>query len=164
MSERIGVALVGAGRIGLVHLNNILANQRFDLLYVVDAVETAAKAAAAKSTHAKPILTVDEALSDPKVKAIVICTPTAQHKEVIIKAARAKKAIMCEKPISLKVEEIASATTNARKKESLCCAVTKEDLIQASENYKRLAETEELELFKSSRLHQETTQCLLLLT
>jgi predicted dehydrogenase len=39
MSERIGVALIGAGRIGLVHLNNILANQRFDLLYVVDAVE-----------------------------------------------------------------------------------------------------------------------------
>jgi hypothetical protein len=38
--ERIGVALFGAGRIGLVHLNNILANQRFDLLYVVDAVET----------------------------------------------------------------------------------------------------------------------------
>jgi myo-inositol 2-dehydrogenase/D-chiro-inositol 1-dehydrogenase len=106
MSERIGVALIGAGRIGLVHLNNVLANQRFDLLYVVDAVEAAAKAAAAKSPHAKPILTPDEALNDPRVKAIVVCTPTAQHKEVIIKAARAKKAIMCEKPISLKVEEI----------------------------------------------------------
>jgi len=106
MSGRIGVALVGAGRIGVVHLNNILANQRFDLLYVVDAVEAAAKAGAAKSAHAKGITTVDEAINDPHVQAIVICTPTAQHRDIIVKAANAKKHIMCEKPISLKIEEI----------------------------------------------------------
>jgi len=115
MEGRIGVVLVGAGRIGVVHLNNILANQRFDLLYVVDAVETAAKNAAARSPHAKAITTIDEALSDPKVVAVVICTPTAQHRDLIVKSVRAKKAVMCEKPISLNINEIDECYAEAKK-------------------------------------------------
>jgi len=115
MSGRIGVAIIGAGRIGVVHLNNILSNQRFDLLYVVDAVEAVAKAGAAKSPHAKAITTVDEAIQDPKVQAIVICTPTAQHRDIIVKAAHAKKHIMCEKPISLKIDEIDECYNECKK-------------------------------------------------
>jgi predicted dehydrogenase len=34
--ERLGVALIGSGRIGAVHLRNILASPRLDLRYVVD--------------------------------------------------------------------------------------------------------------------------------
>jgi len=49
---------------------------------------------------------VDVALKDPRVKAVVVCTPTADHKDIILASIRAGKAVMCEKPISLKVEEI----------------------------------------------------------
>jgi len=115
MEGRIQIALVGAGRIGVVHGNNILANQRFDLRYVVDAVEANAKNVASKAPNAKVLSSIDEALADPNLKAVVICTPTAQHKELIIKSLRAKKAVMCEKPISLKVEEIDECYNEAKK-------------------------------------------------
>jgi len=115
MEGRIGVALVGAGRIGVVHLNNILANQRFDLLYVVDAVEAAAKSAVTRTPHAKAVTTIDEVIADPKVQAVVICTPTAQHRDVIVKSVRAKKSVMCEKPISLNINEIDECYNEAKK-------------------------------------------------
>jgi len=115
---RIPVALVGAGRIGVVHLNNILANQRFDLRYVVDADQKAAQNGASRSPRAKAITTIDEALADPELKAIVICTPTAQHREIILKSVKAKKAIMCEKPISLKLEEIDECYNEAKKNDT----------------------------------------------
>jgi myo-inositol 2-dehydrogenase/D-chiro-inositol 1-dehydrogenase len=112
---RIGVCLVGSGRIGVVHLNNILANQRFQLKYVVDVDLSSAQRAAAKSPSAKATNNFDEVLSDPTVQGIVVCTPTADHREVILKSVRAGKAIMCEKPISLKLEEIDECYNEARK-------------------------------------------------
>jgi len=116
MSEgRIGIVLIGAGRIGMVHLNNILANQRFELKYVVDADEKAAKNAASKSTTAKSLTSVDVALADSTVACVLICTPTAEHREIILKAIHAGKAIMCEKPISLKVGELDECYNEAKK-------------------------------------------------
>jgi myo-inositol 2-dehydrogenase/D-chiro-inositol 1-dehydrogenase len=112
---RIPVVLVGSGRIGVVHLHNILANQRFHLKYVVDADEKAAHNAAAKSPSAKPLTTIDEALNDKEVKGVVICTPTAAHREIILKSLRAGKAVMCEKPISLNINEIDECYNEAKK-------------------------------------------------
>jgi len=112
---RIPVCLVGSGRIGVVHLQNILANQRFDLRYVVDAVEKAAQAAAAKAPNAKALTTIDEALNDKELKGVVICTPTAAHRELILKSLRAGKAVMCEKPISLNINEIDECYAEAKK-------------------------------------------------
>jgi inositol 2-dehydrogenase len=44
-----------------------------------------------------------EAIQDPAVEAVVIVTPTGTHAELIEAAARARKAIFCEKPIALDV-------------------------------------------------------------
>jgi len=104
--DRIGVCLVGSGRIGAVHLKNILANQRLELRYVVDVDTKAAQAAASQAANCKPLSSIDEALKDPAVKGVVICTPTAAHKDVIIASLRAKRPVMCEKPISLVIKEI----------------------------------------------------------
>jgi len=115
MSDRIGVVLVGAGRIGLVHLANTVANQRFDLKYVVDADSAAAQRAVSKTPHAKALTTIDEALADKTVQGVIICTPTAQHKDIIIQSVRAGKAVMCEKPISLNLSEIDECYNEAKK-------------------------------------------------
>jgi len=112
---RISVCLVGAGRIGAVHLHNILANQRFDLRYVVDADEKTANNAAAKSPNAKALPSIDEALADKNLQGVVICTPTAAHRELILKALRAGKAVMCEKPISLNIKEIDECYQESKK-------------------------------------------------
>jgi len=57
----------------------------------------------------------DPTKKDSRVKAIVVCTPTADHKDIILAAVRAGKAVMCEKPISLKVPEIDECYLEAQK-------------------------------------------------
>ena len=45
-------------------------------------------------------------INDPDVEAVVICSPTDQHADQIMAAAKAGKMIFCEKPISLNIEII----------------------------------------------------------
>ena len=69
---RLGVALVGSGRIGVVHMNNILSNQRFTLKYVVDVDLASAQRAAAKSPSAKPTVRI---LHFSSLLTIFFCSP-----------------------------------------------------------------------------------------
>lgn len=78
ITDRFPVCLVGCGRIGKVHLRNILANPRLTLRYVVDVDANAAQASASQATNCKALSTIDEALADKELKGVVICTPTAQ--------------------------------------------------------------------------------------
>ncbi len=98
---RFGV--LGAGRIGKVHASTIANSSRASVAYVADALPDAAAALAA-SVGARTA-SVDEIIASD-VDAILIATPTDTHAELIEKAARAGKAILCEKPVSLSVERI----------------------------------------------------------
>jgi myo-inositol 2-dehydrogenase/D-chiro-inositol 1-dehydrogenase len=95
--------ILGAGRIGKVHAATIANSSRASVAYVADALPDAAAALAA-SVGAKTA-SVDEIIASD-VDAILIATPTDTHADLIEKAARAKKAILCEKPVSLSVERI----------------------------------------------------------
>jgi len=92
--------LVGAGFIGPVHAANIAARGDAKLGWVVDLDEQAGRALAAKH-GAKATAKLDEALADPAVGAVLICTPPRTHAAIIERAARAGKAIFCEKPVDL---------------------------------------------------------------
>jgi myo-inositol 2-dehydrogenase/D-chiro-inositol 1-dehydrogenase len=114
--SRIGVALVGTGRIGTVHFNNIVANLRLQLLYVVDIDVQRAKEYANKvGPDCQFSNSLDAALKDTNVKGVVICAPTGEHRDLVIASVRAGKAVMCEKPISLKIEEIDECYKEAEK-------------------------------------------------
>ncbi|WP_055049613.1 inositol 2-dehydrogenase [Devosia sp. A16] len=95
--------ILGAGRIGKVHAGTIANSSRASVAYVADAVPEAA-ASLAVSVGAK-VATIDEILASD-VEAILIATPTDTHADLIEQAARAGKAILCEKPVSLSVERI----------------------------------------------------------
>jgi myo-inositol 2-dehydrogenase / D-chiro-inositol 1-dehydrogenase len=99
---RFGV--LGAGRIGKVHAGTIARSGRADVAYVADAIPEAAKSLA-EQVNAKAA-GVDEIISSKDVDAILICTPTDTHADLIEKSARAGKAVLCEKPVSLSVERI----------------------------------------------------------
>jgi myo-inositol 2-dehydrogenase/D-chiro-inositol 1-dehydrogenase len=104
MSIRFG--LLGAGRIGKVHAKAIGGNPDARLVAVADSVEAAASAIAA--AYGADIRTIDAIEVSKDIDAVVICTPTDTHAELIERFARAGKAIFCEKPIDLDITRVTS--------------------------------------------------------
>lgn len=95
------LALLGAGRIGKVHAKAIAEDKRAKLVAVADAFADAANAIAAQTGCA--VKTIEEIEADKDIDAVIICTPTNTHADLIERFAKAGKAIFCEKPIDLDV-------------------------------------------------------------
>lgn len=102
MTLKIG--LLGAGRIGKIHGTNVAAHPRARLVAVADASAEAAAALAA-ATGAKTA-SIQAILADKSIDAVVICTPTDMHADLIEQAAKARKAVFCEKPVDLNSDRI----------------------------------------------------------
>lgn len=100
----IEFAQFGAGRIGRIHAAAIAASGKARLRYVVD-VNAKAAAELAASYGAKAVDT-KTAMSDPKVGAVLIASSTDTHADLTIAAAKAGKAIFCEKPIDLSLARV----------------------------------------------------------
>ena len=96
----IGFCLVGGGFIGPLHAANIAAHPGARLAWVVDLDLPVATRLASKHA-AKATSNLDEALADPAVGTVMICTPPRTHAAIIERAARAGKAVFCEKPVDL---------------------------------------------------------------
>lgn len=104
------VGLIGAGRIGRLHADNIVRHiPEAAVVAVADIAIEAAQALAA--AYGIPYVTQDywEIVNDPKIEAVLICTSTNTHAEIIKAAAAAKKHIFCEKPLALNLSEIDEA-------------------------------------------------------
>ena len=97
--------LVGGGFIGPLHAANIAAHPAARLAWVVDLDATAAGNLATKY-GARPTASLEAALADPAVGAVMICTPPRTHAAIIERAARAGKAVFCEKPVDLDIGRV----------------------------------------------------------
>lgn len=107
------LALLGAGRIGKVHARAIAQDKRAKLVAVVDAMTDAAKAIA-DSTGCK-VSTIEAVEADRDIDAVIICTPTNTHADLIERFAKAGKAIFCEKPIDLDVDRAKACVETVRR-------------------------------------------------
>lgn len=105
MTTPVRVALIGAGRIGSRHAQNLAHDiAEAELAVIADAIPTAAQHAA--ETVGLERWTADTAsvIDDPAIDAVAIASSTSTHAPLIIAAAKAGKAIFCEKPIALDLE------------------------------------------------------------
>ncbi|RLF22996.1 MAG: inositol 2-dehydrogenase [Thermoprotei archaeon] len=103
------------GRIGRIHAEIFRSKvDKARLVAVVDVNEALAKAEAER-LGVKWYTDYDKALEDPEVDAVVICTPTYLHKEMVVKAAEAGKHILCEKPLTVRSEESKECVAKAEK-------------------------------------------------
>jgi myo-inositol 2-dehydrogenase/D-chiro-inositol 1-dehydrogenase len=107
----IRFALFGAGRIGRVHADSIDVHSRAELAWVYDPIESAALEVA-KRYGAATAPTVDAAIDDPGVDAVVIASATPTHVDLLTRAVRAGKAVLCEKPIDLELARVDRCWTN----------------------------------------------------
>ncbi|MBW8789000.1 inositol 2-dehydrogenase [Rhizobium leguminosarum] len=102
MTVRFG--LLGAGRIGKVHAKAVSGDANATLVAVADAFPQTAEAIA--SAYGCEVRTIDAIEAAKDIDAVVICTPTDTHADLIERFARAGKAIFCEKPIDLDVARV----------------------------------------------------------
>lgn len=100
----ISVGVLGCGRIGEVHAQTVAKSGRARLVAVADAMPEAAQKLA--DNYGAAVRSVDEIIASADIDAVIICTPTPTHSDLIEAAAKAGKAVMCEKPVDLSAARI----------------------------------------------------------
>lgn len=97
-------AILGAGRIGQVHARAVASTAGATLVSIADPVAAAAQTVA--DAYGCDIRTIDAIAASADVDAVVICTPTDTHADLIEQFARAGKAVFCEKPVDLDIDRV----------------------------------------------------------
>ena len=99
------IAVLGTGRIGRMHAENIAAHPRATLAGVYDIDNAAAQDVAGKLAVPQ-FDSVEAVLASDAVDAVLIATSTPTHADLIEQSVAAGKAILCEKPIDLSLERV----------------------------------------------------------
>ena len=109
--ERFQIGIIGAGRIGRVHAENIAK--------FVPQMEIKTVADPYMSPEAEEFLRglripnlsrdAEDILQDPEIRAVIVCSPTDWHAEYVIRAAKAGKHVFVEKPIDYRLERVDAA-------------------------------------------------------
>ncbi|MGV8949747.1 MAG: inositol 2-dehydrogenase [Cypionkella sp.] len=96
--------LLGAGRIGKVHAKAVTGDANAKLVAVADAMAPAAQAIA--DQYGCEVRSIAAIMAASDIDAVVICTPTDTHADLIEAAVKAGKAVFCEKPIDLSLARV----------------------------------------------------------
>ena len=109
-AKQLQVALIGAGRIGKVHGETLAFRiPQVKLLSIADQDRAAAESLAAHCGIPNVFDTSEAIFTDPRIDAVLICSPTDTHADLVIRAAACGKHIFCEKPIDLGLAKIDAA-------------------------------------------------------
>lgn len=101
----VRIAVLGIGRIGRMHAENIAAHPRATLAGVYD-IHSPAAADAATTLAVRQFESVEDVLGSSDVDAVLIATSTSTHADLIEQCVAAGKAILCEKPIDLSLDRV----------------------------------------------------------
>ncbi len=101
----IKIAVLGCGRIGRMHADNIAAHPRAELAGVFDIQEPSAAEVASRHGVNK-FASADDVFASADVDAVLIATSTPTHVDFIAQGVEAAKAILCEKPIDLSLGRV----------------------------------------------------------
>ena len=111
MATKLRIAVIGAGRIGKIHAENIAYSiPRAKLEAVADVMMTPEMEGWAKGLGARLVTKdVNAVLADKDIDAVIICSSTDTHADLTIAAAKAGKHVFCEKPVDLSVAKVKAA-------------------------------------------------------
>lgn len=106
MSDPLRMAVVGVGWAGSHHVEGARElGGKVEVSCLVDSDPDHLRTKAEEYGVAGIYSDLDEALSDPEIDAVSLCTPHAQHCDEAIASAGAGKHVLVEKPMALTVEE-----------------------------------------------------------
>ncbi len=106
MNNKLNIGVIGLGRLGKVYATDLAHRvPNANIIAVADVMGDSAKKFAKEYDVPKWFKSHQDLFADKEIDAVAIITPTGTHKDVVIDAAKANKAIFCEKPISISLEE-----------------------------------------------------------
>ncbi len=106
--KKLKVGIIGGGRIGRVHaqsITNLVPGAKIVAIadpFMNEKLETWAKEIGISETYKDPY----DIINHKEIDAVLICSPTSTHSELIQASARAKKHIFCEKPVDTDLKRI----------------------------------------------------------
>ena len=98
------LAIVGLGGMGNWHRETIETIDHLTVCGSFDIKED--RQQFARDHGITPYNSLEELLNDPKVDIVLCSTPNDVHKEIVIKALKAGKNVVCEKPVTLSSKEL----------------------------------------------------------
>lgn len=106
MNARLPVGLIGLGRMGRIYAGHLARRApQAQLVHVSDVAEGLARQTADELNVPRWSRDYRDLLNDREVAAVFVISPTSTHREVVVAAAEAGKAVFCEKPIALTLGE-----------------------------------------------------------
>jgi myo-inositol 2-dehydrogenase/D-chiro-inositol 1-dehydrogenase len=108
--EKVNIGVIGVGRIGRLHVRNLKYQvPGVKVLAVADIFEKSAREVASQLEIPMAEKDYRVLLENKNIDAVVICSSTDTHAQIISEAAQAGKHIFCEKPIALDIDKIDQA-------------------------------------------------------
>jgi len=107
MVDKLKLGIIGVGRIGKIHAENITKNiSQAEVVAVSDVRLDGVKEWASGLGIDNVYSDYKGIIEDPEIDAVLVCSSTDTHAEISIEAARAGKHIFCEKPIDFNLDRI----------------------------------------------------------
>ncbi len=111
----IGIGIIGCGKIAQVrHIPEYADNPDAELRGFYD-LDLPRAQGLAKKYGGKAYKNVDELIADPSIDAVSVCAANNAHAELTIKALRAGKHVLCEKPMAVTLEDCEKMVDEAKK-------------------------------------------------
>jgi len=105
--KKVNVGVIGAGRIGRIHARNLKFQiPGAKLLAIADVIAESAQTVADELEIPLCEQNYHRLLENGDIQAVVICSSTDTHAQIMMEAAEANKHIFCEKPIALEMDKI----------------------------------------------------------
>ena len=115
--KTIKIGIIGAGRIGRVHAENIAKFvPEMEIKTIADPYMSEETVEFLRRLRIPNIVKdADLILNDPEIKAVVVCSPTDFHAEYAIKVAEAGKDVFVEKPVDYRIDRVKEVIAAAKK-------------------------------------------------
>ena len=112
--NKINLAVLGLGRIGKIHAENIISLNECNLKIIIDPISDSdnnfTDLGIKQSKH------FDDLLNENDIDGVIICSPSKYHVSQIKSLSDLTKNIFCEKPLGLSIEEILDVKSLVTKK------------------------------------------------